>query len=151
MHGRTRATNHAARSRRGLFALAVTVSAAAVGLAPGRLLAQDSGGGQNQLDEIIVTATKQAAGQDVSKVPISITAFDGKTIDQIGAKDLSALTAIAPGVVLTNTQTFGLSVTNIQIRGISSRTSEPTTGMYLGDTPFTTIGNNTNIGGSVAA
>jgi outer membrane receptor protein involved in Fe transport len=119
------------------------------GLAPRAALGQPPSG-QNQLEEIVVTATKQAAGQDVSKVPISITAFDGDTIDTIGAKDIGALTAITPGVVLTNTQTFGLSVTNIQIRGVSSRTSEPTTGMYLGDTPFTTIGNNTNIGGSVA-
>ena len=136
--------------RRGwVLAFAIAAPMVAVGLAPRTVRAQEAGG-QGQLEEIIVTATKQAAGQDVSKVPISITAFDGKTIDQIGAKDIGALTAITPGVVLTNTQTFGLSITNIQIRGISSRTSEPTTGMYLGDTPFTTIGNNTNIGGSVA-
>ncbi|HUQ51967.1 MAG TPA: TonB-dependent receptor [Gammaproteobacteria bacterium] len=121
----------------------------AAGLIPRGAFGQEAGE-QNQLEEIIVTATKQASGQDVSTVPISITAFDGEMIDRIGAKDLSALTAITPGVVLTNTQTFGLSVTNIQIRGVASRTSEPTTGMYLGDTPFTTIGNNTNIGGSVA-
>jgi len=149
MYGHTCAKNNVALRRGWLLALAIGTPMIAVGLAPRSVLGQESGG-QAQLEEIIVTATKQAAGQDVSKVPISITAFDGKMIDTIGAKDIGALTAITPGVVLTNTQTFGLSVTNIQIRGISSRTSEPTTGMYLGDTPFTTIGNNTNIGGSVA-
>ena len=132
-----------------LLAFAVAAPLIVAGLTPRSVLGQQPGG-QSQLEEILVTATKQASGQDVSKVPISITAFDGDTIDAIGAKDLADLTAITPGVVLTNTQTFGLSITNIQIRGISSRTSEPTTGMYLGDTPFTTIGNNTNIGGSVA-
>ena len=137
---------------RGSWVVFASVLLGSAGLVAGGAHAQEGGGGagQNQLEEIIVTATKQAEGQDVSKVPISITAFDGKTIDQIGAKDLASLTAITPGVVLTNTQTFGLSITNIQIRGISSRTSEPTTGMYVNDTPYTTIGNNTNIGGSVA-
>src|SRR5881394_918761 len=132
--------------RRGLFAVA---AAAAAGLAPFGVLAQESTG-QNQLEEIIVTATKAAAGVDVSKVPVSITAFDANMIDAVNAKDFADLAALTPGVVLTETQTFGLALTNIQIRGISSRTSEPTTGMYLDDIPFTTIGNNTNIGGSVA-
>ena len=150
MGGHACAANHVARNRWGLFALALVAPVVAVGLAPAWVLAQESGGGQNKLEEIIVTATKQAAGQDVSKVPISITAFDSKTIELLNAKDLAALTAVTPGVVLTQTQTFGLALTNIQIRGISSRTSEPTTGMYLNDTPFTTIGNNTNLGGSVA-
>jgi iron complex outermembrane receptor protein len=155
MYGHTCARGNTGFVRDALVACAAAVSFAASGLLGGSALAQDTTAqsgptGQGQLEEIIVTATKQAAGQDVSKVPISITAFDGQTIDTIGAKDLSALTAITPGVVLTNTQTFGLSITNIQIRGIASRTSEPTTGMYIGDTPFTTIGNNTNIGGSVA-
>jgi iron complex outermembrane recepter protein len=149
MYGHMCEKNNVSLRRGWLLAFAVAAPMIAVGFVPRAVLAQESGG-QSQLEEIIVTATKQAAGQDVSKVPISITAFDSRTIEQIGAKDLSDLTAITPGVVLTNTQTFGLSVTNIQIRGISSRTSEPTTGMYLGDTPFTTIGNNTNIGGSVA-
>src|SRR5881394_2500732 len=132
--------------RRGLFAVA---AAAAAGLAPFGVLAQESTG-QNQLEEIIVTATKAAAGVDVSKVPVSITAFDANMIDAVNAKDFADLAALTPGVVLTETQTFGLALTNIQIRGISSRSSEPTTGMYLDDIPFTTIGNNTNIGGSVA-
>ena len=135
--------------RHGLFAVAVAVAVTATGLAPGDVLAQESTG-QNQLEEIIVTATKAAAGVDVSKVPVSITAFDANMIDAVNAKDFADLAALTPGVVLTETQTFGLALTNIQIRGISSRTSEPTTGMYLDDIPFTTIGNNTNIGGSVA-
>ena len=137
----------AVRSSSGLLALTLTAAT----LAPSGVLAQDSTGqGQNQLEEIIVTATKSASGTDVAKVPISITAFDQDMIETLNAKDFTALAARTPGVVLTETQTFGLALTNIQIRGISSRTSEPTTGMYLDDTPFTTIGNNTNIGGSVA-
>jgi len=119
------------------------------GVAPRGALAQEQGG-QSQLEEIVVTATKAAAGSDVSKVPISITAFDGNMIDSLNAKDFEDLAVRTPGVVLTETVFGGLAITNIQIRGISSRTSEPTTGMYLDDVPFTTIGNNTNIGGSVA-
>jgi len=134
--------------RRGLLAVAVAAAMTA-GVAPHGAFAQEQGG-QNQLEEIVVTATKAAAGSDVSKVPISITAFDGNMIDQLNAKDFEDLAVRAPGVVLTQSVFAGLAITNIQIRGISSRTSEPTTGMYLDDVPFTTIGNNTNIGGSVA-
>ena len=134
--------------RRGLLAVAVAAAMTA-GVAPRGALAQEQGG-QSQLEEIVVTATKAAAGSDVSKVPISITAFDGNMIDSLNAKDFEDLAVRTPGVVLTETVFGGLAITNIQIRGISSRTSEPTTGMYLDDVPFTTIGNNTNIGGSVA-
>ncbi len=68
------------------------------------------------------------------------------------AKDFEDLTAVrTPGCRSHEYPDLRRSaITNIQIRGISSRTSEPTTGMYLDDVPFTTIGNNTNIGGSVA-
>src|SRR5690242_21119138 len=106
----------------------LTLALAATNLAPSALLAQDSTSqGQNQLEEIVVTATKSASGTDVAKVPISITAFDQDMIETLNAKDFSALAARTPGVVLTDVQTFGLALTNIQIRGISSRTSEPTT------------------------
>src|SRR5215471_3853930 len=134
--------------RRGLLAVAVAAALTA-GLASHGVLAQEQAG-QSQLEEIVVTATKAAVGSDVSKVPISITAFDGNMIDSLNAKDFEDLAVRTPGVVLTETIFGGLAITNIQIRGISSRTSEPTTGMYLEDVPFTTIGNNTNLGGSVA-
>jgi len=139
---------NAGACRRGLLAVAVAAALTA-GLAPRHVLAQEQGG-QNQLEEIVVTATKAATGVDVSKVPVSITAFDSNLIDQLNAKDFADLAVRAPGVVLTQSMFGGLAITNIQIRGISSRTSEPTTGMYLDDVPFTTIGNNTNLGGSVA-
>jgi outer membrane receptor protein involved in Fe transport len=134
--------------RRGLLAVAVAAAMTA-SVAPRGALAQEQTG-QSQLEEIVVTATKAATGVDVSKVPVSITAFDGNMIDTLNAKDFEDLAIRTPGVVLTESVFAGLAVTNIQIRGISSRTSEPTTGMYLDDVPFTTIGNNTNIGGSVA-
>ena len=108
--------------------VAVAVAAAVAGLAPRGVLAQEQGG-QSQLEEIVVTATKAAAGSDVSKVPISITAFDGNMIDSLNAKDFEDLAIRTPGVVLTETVFGGHAVTNSQIRGISSRTSEPTTGM----------------------
>ena len=75
---------------------------------------------------------------------------DGETIDAIGAKDLADLTAITPGVVLTNTQTFGLSITNIQIPASRRERASRRRACISAIRPFTTIGNNTNIGGSVA-
>ena len=85
--------------RRGL--LAVAVASALAGVAPQGVLAQEQTG-QTQLEEIVVTATKAATGSDVSKVPISITAFDANMIDTLNAKDFEDL-AVHPGVILTQT------------------------------------------------
>src|SRR6516165_2252216 len=97
--------------RRGLLAVAVATALTAA-VTPGGALAQEQTG-QNQLEEIVVTATKAAAGVDVSKVPVSITAFDNNAIDQLNAKDFADLAIRTPGVVLTESVFGGLAITNI--------------------------------------
>ncbi|MEJ0008412.1 MAG: TonB-dependent receptor [Steroidobacteraceae bacterium] len=97
------------------------------------------------LAEVIVTATKQAA-IDVNKVPISISAYSQQEMDQRGIRDISDIAAITPGLTFSQQNNFGTPQTNIEIRGIQSRTSAPTTGIYLDDTPLVGRANNVNTG-----
>ena len=101
--------------------------------------------GEGGLEEIVVTATKQSA-LDINKVPISISAYGQREMDTRGIKDIADIAAITPGLNLSQMNNFGTPQTNIEIRGIQSRTSAPTTGIYLDDTPLVGRANNVNIG-----
>ncbi len=98
------------------------------------------------LEQVVVTATKQAEAVDVNKVPISISAYGQRELDTRGVKDIGDIAAITPGLVFSQQNNFGTPQTNIEIRGIQSRTSAPTTGIYLDDTPMVGRANNVNTG-----
>ena len=83
--------------------------------------------------EIIVTATRQA--QAISKVPISVTAFNQKTLDIRGIKSFADVARFTPGVRF-NPGTSGGNANSISIRGISSSGGAGTTGIYIDDTPI---------------
>jgi iron complex outermembrane recepter protein len=100
--------------------------------------------------EIMVTATKGAKAVDVAKVPMSIAAYSQANLDHAGVVTLEDLFTRTPGVNFTRQAAFGTGFTSIAIRGVQSRTSQPTTGIYLDDTPLSSFGNNTNLGGSNA-
>ena len=76
-------------------------------------------------DEILVTAQKRT--ERLLDVPISITALSSAAIVQSGAKNLTELQGIAPGVFFSGNT--GYSVTPIAIRGTSG------TGNALADEP----------------
>ena len=97
------------------------------------------------LQEVTVTATKQAA-IDVNKVSISISAYGQQEMDQRGVRNISDIAAITPGLTFSSQNDNGTPQTNIEIRGIQSRTSAPTTGIYLDDTPLVGRANNVNTG-----
>ena len=105
---------------------------------------------QAGVGELLVTATKGAQAVDVSKVSISLAAFSQRNLDDAGVKDVQNLFARTPGVNFAKTAAFGTGFTSIAIRGVQSRTSQPTTGVYVDDTPLYSFGNNTNLGGSNA-
>jgi iron complex outermembrane receptor protein len=81
------------------------------------------------LEEIVVTATRRE--ENLSKVPISISAYTQDTMDNKGIKDFSDIVRFTPGV------TIDAGLTNsISIRGISSSGGAGTTGIYIDDTPI---------------
>src|SRR5882762_9628769 len=81
------------------------------------------------LEEIVVTATRRE--ENISKVPISVTAFNEDMIDQRGIKDFQDIVRFTPGVSIDSSGTNAIS-----IRGISSSGGAGTTGIYIDDTPI---------------
>jgi iron complex outermembrane recepter protein len=81
------------------------------------------------LQDIVVTATRRS--EELSKVPVSISAYTQEKMDQTGIKSIADLVRFSPGV------SFGLNGTNdISIRGIISSAGASTTGIYIDDTPI---------------
>ncbi len=81
------------------------------------------------LQEIVVTATRHE--ENLSKVPISVTALTQDMMDIRGIKDFQDVAKFTPGVNIDNSGT-----NNISIRGIASTGGAGTTGIYLDDTPI---------------
>lgn len=104
-----------------------------VSMAVGLAVAASSFGSQRalaaeapRLQEIIVTAQRQA--QDLQKVPVSVTALSGKTLQQQGLTDINQLFLAAPTVQLGTDN-------GVTIRGIGtlsfSRTLESSVGTSI--------------------
>src|SRR5215471_9941122 len=81
------------------------------------------------LQEVVVTATRRE--ENLSRVPISVTALTQDALDSRGIKDFSEVARFTPGVNFDNSGT-----NNISIRGISGTGGAGTTGIYIGDTPI---------------
>ncbi|MBV8341227.1 MAG: TonB-dependent receptor [Gammaproteobacteria bacterium] len=81
------------------------------------------------LQEVVVTAQRRE--EELSKVPISVTALTQADIDQKGIKDFLDIARYTPGVSIDNSATNAIS-----IRGISSSAGAGTTGIYIDDTPI---------------
>jgi iron complex outermembrane recepter protein len=108
------------------------LAGAALGL-PGVAAAQEAAPVANELQEVVVTATKRTT--TLQETPISIAAVSGEEITQRGITDVNALMSQIPGVAF---QTVGPGRTNFTMRGMSgSGGSSPTVGYYLDDIPVT--------------
>ena len=87
---------------------------------------------QAQPTDIVVTATRSS--ERISRVPLSVTAFDQAKLDQQGVRNVDDVARLTPGVVFTRTGFAGNN--QIAIRGISSTVGASTTGVYIDDTPI---------------
>ncbi|HFB55403.1 MAG TPA: TonB-dependent receptor, partial [Hellea balneolensis] len=91
-------------------------------------------------DEIIVTATKKAGGENVQDVPISITAYGADQLNALQVRDIAGLSFKMPNVALDDIGT-ARGTANFAIRGLGVNSSIPSIdpavgvfvdGMYLG-------------------
>jgi len=105
-------------------------------LYPGHALAQQRAtAGSDQLQEIVVTATKRET--TVQETPISITAISGADIEARGYADFDSIAKSVPGLSM---QTGGPGQTGYEMRGMSSSGgASPTVGFYLDDIPLTGV------------
>jgi outer membrane receptor protein involved in Fe transport len=87
--------------------------------------------GAGELEEITVTATRQAVS--IQDVPVSVSALDQSAITQFGISNIEDIARLTPGLDSSIGNT-GQSI--ITIRGIYSIVGTATTGVYIDDTPI---------------
>lgn len=85
------------------------------------------------IEEIIVTAQRREESLD--KVPISVTAFSQKTMDDLHIENFQDLATIVPGLVLQIPVGGLQDINDVAIRGIFSGGNAPTTQFYIDETP----------------
>ena len=125
--------------------LALLCSASPLAVAPA--MAQDAPAASQSppdeavsANEIVVTATKRA--ENVQNVPISITAIGNEQLEQNHVSSFDDYARMLPSV---SYQSFGPSQSQLYFRGITSGGDGvavgplPTVGLYLDETPLTTI------------
>jgi outer membrane receptor protein involved in Fe transport len=86
--------------------------AVAIALSPSLTLAQEQ---LILLEEVLVTAQKRA--QSIEDVPVTITAYNGDFLEELGIQDLDVLSEVVPGLVI---QEQSPNNPGFVIRGITS-------------------------------
>ena len=98
--------------------------------------AQAGAADDGALEEVVVTATRQA--DTVNRVPLSVSAQTQRTLDQQGIRNIADLTGAVPAL---NVSQGAPGVAFVSIRGIQNNgQGAATTGFYLDDTPITKRG-----------
>jgi iron complex outermembrane receptor protein len=98
------------------------------------------------LEEVVVTAQKRV--EDLQKVPISLQVLGGEKLEQLQVASFDDYAKFLPSVSFQST---GPGQAQLFFRGISSggdglhSGSESATGLYLDETPVTTIGNSLDL------
>ncbi|MDB6092177.1 MAG: TonB-dependent receptor [Gammaproteobacteria bacterium] len=96
-----------------------------------------------ELDEIIVTAEKRS--ENLQNVPLSITAVTGVALEESGARTVSDISRLVPGLSVSST---GPGQSEVIVRGISSGIAlsilgnVATVGYYLDETPVSDLSRN---------
>jgi len=100
--------------------------------------AQAAPANNSQLEEVVVTATRQTS--TVNKVALSVSAVTQKSLDQQGIRSVADLSTQVPG--FTFRVSGGDNNPNLTLRGIGGNAlsgtsgSAPTTGVYIDDQPL---------------
>ena len=90
---------------------------------------------QNQIDEIIVTASKRSAGQSIQDTAMAISALEGDTIEKRGFVGMDDYLRTLPGISM---QDLGAGQNSVVIRGLSGdpQSQSGSAGIYFGETPL---------------
>lgn len=96
--------------------------------------AKKKGSASVLMDEVLVTARKKAAGEEMQDVPIAMTAISGEQLEAMQMRDLSDLTYSMPNVALDGVGT-SKGTANFTIRGQGINSSipsvDPTVGVFV--------------------
>ena len=92
------------------------------------------------MEEVVTSARKKSAGEEVQDVPIQISAYSGEQLDALQMRDLQDMSFAMPNVTLDPVGT-SKGTANFSIRGMGTSSSIPSTdptvgvfvdGMYYG-------------------
>lgn len=115
----------------------VTASAQQSGAAPDSSTKAQGAGKTEQLESIVVTATKRK--EDVTKVPLSVTVIGGDALEEQHITNIADLTRSVPNLSFSGGAAGGGSgLSTIELRGISSQAGSSTVGVYLDDVSMST-------------
>ena len=105
---------------------------------------------QAQIDEVIVTATKQSAS--TQDIPVSVTALNQESLEQLGVNNFADYLVQMPGITAGGS---GPGQNTIYIRGVASTTPNLTTSgvaglapnvaLYLDEQPLSQPGRNLDV------
>lgn len=116
--------------RRALFGAASLIALAAPAMAA-PAPAQETG---VAVDEVVVTALKQAGPVSVHDSPLAVTAFGERGLEKAHVQDLADLTHLVPNVFLNTSETVH-GVNNFSIRGMAVYdtipSNTPTVGIFV--------------------
>lgn len=90
--------------------------------------------GTEELQQIVVTAERRA--DPLSKVPISMSAYSQKTMDDLHIQNFQDLAMVVPGLVVPPSLGGNQDQKDVAIRGIFSNGNAPTTQFYIDETPI---------------
>lgn len=90
--------------------------------------------GGEELQEIVVTAERHA--DPLSKVPISMSAYSQKSMDDLHIQNFQDLASVVPGLIVPPPVGGNQDANDVAIRGIFSNGNAPTTQFYIDETPI---------------
>jgi iron complex outermembrane receptor protein len=98
------------------------------------------------LDEIVVTAQRRE--QNLQKVPVAVTAFQGEDLEQANITDAAGLLTLAPNVSFTEDGQVGRRGISLSVRGVGDlKTGENSAinsiGVYLDDFSVVSVASGT--------
>ncbi len=98
---------------------------------------------EQQIEEMVVTASRRGAGTSIQDTAISISALSAETIDKRNLVGMDDYLRTLPGVSM---QDRGAGQNTIIMRGIAANPQgeDATVGVYFGEVPVTTLGSTSN-------
>ncbi|MES2488973.1 MAG: TonB-dependent receptor [Pseudomonadota bacterium] len=98
---------------------------------------------RNQIEEIIVTATKRE--ESARDIPVTINALSGDDLEKMGARNLNDFITQVPGISLQDSSAGEAGGRSISVRGVgpgnasagAGNSGNQTVGQFIGDIPLT--------------
>jgi outer membrane receptor protein involved in Fe transport len=118
---------------RAVGSAALVLSSQAFAAVPSDQNGQNAESSGTTLDEIVITAERRE--EKLDKVPISVTAFSQKSMDDLHIESFADLATIVPGLIVSTPEAGNQENGDVAIRGIFSGGNAPTTQFYIDETP----------------